>query len=142
MITTYKHRNLLVLGIAMASSLACRPKAPTPDGPYADPAALAALLADPSKQAERDYLVVDVRTPGEYAQGHLPTAVNIPVDRVAGELVPPGPDAPLIFYCKRGVRSARATEIARKKGFVNTTNFGGLDRWSGHMDKATPERSR
>lgn len=142
MITTYTHYKLLILGIAMVSALGCRPKAPAPDGPYAEPAALAALLADPSKQAKRDYLVVDVRTPGEFAQGHLPTAVNVPVDRVAAELAPPRPDVPLVFYCKRGVRSARATEIARKRGFTNTTNFGGLDRWTGRMEKSTPELGR
>lgn len=137
MLTKCRHFRLLVLGMTIASSLGCPSTPPKPDGAYADPAALAALLADPSKRPKVDYLVVDVRTPAEYAQAHLPTAVNIPVDRIGTELSAPL-DMPIILYCKKGIRSARATEILRKKGFTNTTNFGGLGRWPGHIDRATP----
>jgi len=61
--------------------------------------------------------VLDVRTAGEFASGHVKGAVNIPVDELGvrvGELGAPGK---LVVYCASGMRSARATRILAAAGF-------------------------
>jgi rhodanese-related sulfurtransferase len=74
--------------------------------------------------------LVDVRSPGEFASGHLPGAVNIPVGEVGrrtGELGPP--DTTVVVYCASGMRSAAAASALRKQGFKAVHNLGGLGRW-------------
>jgi rhodanese-related sulfurtransferase len=66
--------------------------------------------ADLAAWRERGATVVDVRTPGEFASGHVRDARNIPVDQLLKRLdeVPPGP---VIVYCASGMRSRRARAI-------------------------------
>lgn len=74
-------------------------------------------------------LVVDVRTPPEYAAEHLPGAINIPLDEIAsrsGELE--NSDSPLVLYCNSGRRSGLAVAQLRKAGFAKCVNGGGLAR--------------
>lgn len=62
-------------------------------------------------------LVVDVRTPGEFAGGHVKGALNVPVsdlERRLGELGAPGK---VVVYCASGMRSARAAKFLKSKGF-------------------------
>ena len=72
--------------------------------------------------------IVDVRTPEEYAQGHIEAAVNIPVeypdfmDQV-GQLDPNGTYA---VYCRSGNRSGQAERALRAQGFVAVSNAGSL----------------
>jgi rhodanese-related sulfurtransferase len=63
--------------------------------------------------------VLDVRTPGEFSQGHVKGAVNIPVDQLGlrlAELGEPG-GTPVIVYCRSGMRSRRASSILRTAGW-------------------------
>jgi len=72
-------------------------------------------------------LIVDVRTPGEFASGAYPGAVNIPLDELPnriGELGDRGRD--LTLYCASGARSAYAVRILSESGFTNLKNGGGL----------------
>jgi rhodanese-related sulfurtransferase len=103
------------------------------DGPagnidgYRDSEALARLIHD----GEPAYFLVDVRTPEEYAEGHIPTAINIPVKEI-GER-PPTSDkgALIIVYCASGGRSARSKARLEGLGYTRVVDFGGIFRWTG-----------
>jgi len=74
--------------------------------------------------------VVDVRTPEEYAAGHVPGARNIPFDQMAqrfGELGPPS--TPLVLYCHSGRRSGIAVQVLKSKGFTRLYDLQAYDRW-------------
>ena len=82
------------------------------------------------KASNGDVQVIDSRTPGEYAGGHVPGAINIPhmstVSR-KGELAT---DKELVFICQMGQRSALACEFAASLGFGNLFNVeGGTEAW-------------
>jgi phage shock protein E len=103
--------------------------APTPTAmpaeAYRDPDALRALLA----KGAPAYLLVDVRTADEFAAGHIPTAINIPVDTIAAR--PPSPDtsALIIVYCASGHRSAMAASALTRLGYTRVADFGSISRW-------------
>ena len=74
--------------------------------------------------------LLDVRSPEEYAGGHLPGAVNIPVQELERRLAEVGPvDHELIVYCRSGHRSTRATELLRQHGFTKVHNLGPMTAW-------------
>jgi rhodanese-related sulfurtransferase len=119
--------------------LACAPASSAPSGaPPAEPAPAAAgsrrdidaatLRAE--LEARRLPGVVDVRTPGEYAAGHVPGAVNVPMDQIearAGTLAPAGQEVVLI--CAVGGRSALAADTLARKGLRAVNVTGGTDAW-------------
>jgi len=74
--------------------------------------------------------LVDVRTPGEFGGGHLPGAVNIPLDQVsarAAELKEAG--RPVVLYCASGARSGQAKRILVGAGLADVHDLGGMGRW-------------
>ncbi len=74
--------------------------------------------------------LVDVRTPEEFAAGHVEGALNIPVDALAGRLGElPDPAAPLVLYCGSGRRSARAAALLAEKGYTAVYDLGGMSNW-------------
>ena len=74
--------------------------------------------------------VVDVRTQGEFATGHLPKAINIPLDRIEADL--PGRftdrDQTLLLHCQSGMRSGMAVSKLRALGYTRVFNLGGYAR--------------
>lgn len=72
-------------------------------------------------------IVLDVRTPAEFAQGHLANAVNIPFEQVAQEFAKRGiaKDAPVVLYCRSGNRSGKATKALVAAGYTQAYNAGG-----------------
>jgi rhodanese-related sulfurtransferase len=79
------------------------------------------------------FTVIDVRTPAEYATGHLPGAVNVPLDRVRRAL----PDlrqaaerGDLLVVCASGARSEKASGILAAEGVPAATLAGGTDAWA------------
>lgn len=74
-------------------------------------------------------MLVDVRSMEEYDFGHVPGAKLIPLDQVEARISEFGDDksAPIVLYCKRGVRADRAKDILTQNGFINVTNGGGYD---------------
>ncbi len=80
----------------------------------------AILAIDP---ADRPFLL-DVRSPQEFASGHLPGAVNIPVDNLRGRLAELPAGKPLAVYCQVGQRGYLATRILNQAGF-DASNIGG-----------------
>ena len=74
--------------------------------------------------------LVDVRTPGEFASGHIQGALNIPVDQIGGHADELGAkDRPVVVYCRSGMRSAKAKQILEAAGFTKVSNLGGIGRW-------------
>lgn len=73
-------------------------------------------------------LIIDVRTPGEFADESYPKAKNIPLAAIEARMGELGPkDGPIVLYCASGARSAQAARILKKAGFLDVVNAGGLD---------------
>lgn len=74
--------------------------------------------------------LLDVRSPGEFASGHIDGALNIPVDQLAGRLAEVGPkDTPVVVYCRSGARSASAARTLKGAGFARVEDLGPMGRW-------------
>lgn len=80
------------------------------------------VLARP--EAERPFLL-DVRTPQEYADGHLPGAVNVPVDVLRERLGEVAKGRPIAVYCQVGQRGYIATRVLRQHGYDAANLAGG-----------------
>jgi phage shock protein E len=98
-------------------------------------AAQTAVVAEPgsagvaaSSQAARRVVYVDVRTPAEFATGHVEGAIHIPHTEMAARLgeLEGYRDAELVLYCRTGNRSGIAEEILRNAGFQHLVNGGAL----------------
>lgn len=79
-----------------------------------------------------DIQLVDVRTPSEYAEGHLKNAINFSVTDVNFQTEIKGldPEKPIYVYCRSGGRSARASEKLKQFGFVEIRDLnGGITAW-------------
>ena len=76
-------------------------------------------------------LVLDVRTPAEFNQGHIPGAQNIPVDRVVNHVQELKNFETLYVYCKMGGRAVMACEILEAMGAKNLycIDDGGFPNW-------------
>lgn len=75
----------------------------------------------------RDALYIDVRSPGEYASGHIPGALNIELgktDAMARAIGDKGRD--VVVYCRSGRRSGKALEALKERGFRAVVNGGGV----------------
>jgi rhodanese-related sulfurtransferase len=73
-------------------------------------------------------LLLDVRTPEEFAGGHVPEAVNIPVDQLPARLAEVGARKKIVVYCRSGARSARAAAVLRAAGH-EVHDIGGMSSW-------------
>lgn len=83
-------------------------------------------------------LLLDVRTPTEYASGHIPGAVNIPVDELRGRLAELPADRPIVAYCQVGQRGYIATRILLQSGFNVSNLSGGYKTYLLHRPPAAP----
>jgi phage shock protein E len=68
--------------------------------------------------------VVDVRSPGEYASGHVDGALNLPLSELAGLAACQLPDKqrPLVLYCQSGMRSGSAQQFLQGRGYTQVIN--------------------
>lgn len=123
----------LVLAVTAACSKSEPPAASAPPAPHAaagkaqiDPEAARQLIA-------QDAVVIDVRTPDEFETGHLRRATNIPVDQLQSRLgdvdalVYGDNHTPIVVYCSKGSRAARAKQILEGAGHLAVINGGGYD---------------
>lgn len=76
-------------------------------------------------------LLLDVRSPDEFAGGHLDGAVNVPVGELESRLasLPAKKDQDVIVYCRSGARSSRAAKILTTAGFTRVHDLGGMSNW-------------
>ncbi|HVD97516.1 MAG TPA: rhodanese-like domain-containing protein [Cytophagaceae bacterium] len=80
-------------------------------------------------------VILDVRTPGEYKEGHLENALLMDYknENFENELTKLDPTKTYLVYCKAGGRSAKASSLLSQKGF-NTYNLdGGISNWKGKV---------
>ena len=84
-------------------------------------------------EEENDYIILDVRTPEEFAEKHIPDAINIPNEIIGTEEIPELPDKEqlILVYCRSGNRSKQASEKLAALGYTNIVEFGGINDWPG-----------
>lgn len=121
---------LAVLGLVLAVA-ACG--APVPDGPARTAGPTLGVEEFAAVVEEPGVVLIDVRTPAEFAEGHLVGAVNLDVSSpefaaAVGDLDPAGRYA---VYCRSGNRSAQALEIMRSAGIEDAVHLdGGIGAWN------------
>lgn len=71
--------------------------------------------------------LVDVRTPGEFADGHVKGSVNIPLDTVPAQISKFRNKKNIIVFCRSGARSGQAKNILQQNGIQNVVNGGAWD---------------
>ncbi len=93
--------------------------------------------ADIPAQLNRGALIVDTRTPGEFQNGHVKGAVNIPYDVIAQSIAQfeTDPARPIVLYCRSGSRSAMAKRSLLSAGYTNVTDAGSI----GNMQRQLPK---
>lgn len=74
--------------------------------------------------------VLDVRTPQEFTQGHIASAVNLPLDEVGARAAEVPGDKPVYVICRSGNRSAQASDILKKAGKDVKNVGGGMNDWA------------
>lgn len=74
-------------------------------------------------------LWIDVRSPEEFAQGHLSGAINLTHNEIADKIaqISPHKDEPIHLYCRSGRRAEATLNELKKLGYTNVTNKGGYD---------------
>lgn len=88
-------------------------------------------------KSEKNYLIVDVRTPEEYAAGYIKHAINIPNETIDKE----GPkqlkdkDRLIFVYCRSGNRSKEASDKLARMGYTKVYEMGGINTWKGDIVK-------
>ena len=80
--------------------------------------------------------LIDVRTPAEFADGHIPGAVNVPLQQI-GSIAAAVPEAatPLFVYCMSGARSQQAVGALKQMGYTDARNIGGIGSWRGDVER-------
>ena len=81
-------------------------------------------------------VLLDVRTPQEYSEGHIPGSKNVPLqnlDKV--RVVAENKDTELFVYCYSGGRSRQATAMLQHMGYANVQNIGGITAYSGKVER-------
>lgn len=145
-------RNLVgLLGLlAVGPVLAQMPQlAPTPPVAPAPQAVQATQVVQVSQQALLDMqarkdaslMLLDVRTPTEYAAGHIPGAVNIPHDQIAAHLSEIPKHDEVVLYCHSGRRAGLAAEVLAANGYKKLGHLtGDMQGWqaAGRPVEASP----
>jgi rhodanese-related sulfurtransferase len=94
-----------------------------------EPAALKALIDTGQTVESGDFRIVDVRPEGKYAEGHIPTAMNLPNGNLPTSGAPPR-DKFIIVYCETGGRAQMAAKKMGKAGYHHIFNWGGFGNWT------------
>jgi phage shock protein E len=136
-----KHRHLLLLAalgaltgpVALAASPATAGTSPG-TVPAASTVPAAAMAVQPMSQdallqhlaQQPDHLfLLDVRTPQEYAEGHIAGAVNVPYDQLASRLAEVPKDKDVVLYCRSGRRADIAADVLAANGYKRLSQLEG-----------------
>jgi rhodanese-related sulfurtransferase len=89
-----------------------------------------------SRMARGKQVIVDVRDPHEFASGHVPGAVNVPLGRLTGAVGGLDPGAETFLICQSGNRSATAARLLARAGFDHAFSVkGGTAAWRGKLER-------
>ncbi len=82
------------------------------------------------------YIILDVRTPEEYSQGHIPNAINLPNENISSADMAqlPKKDQLIFVYCRSGRRSKEAAQKLVNLGYTNIVEMGGILDWKGKLE--------
>jgi rhodanese-related sulfurtransferase len=103
--------------------MTARPSRPDRPGPDVSPVEAAAAA-----RADRTLVLLDVREPDEWAAGHAPGAVHMPLGRLRPDQLPPG--VPVIAVCRSGNRSGTAAGALAAAGVDVRNMAGGMRLWA------------
>ena len=81
-------------------------------------------------------VLLDVRTPQEYREGHIPGSKNVPlqtIDKISS--VADNKNIPLFVYCHSGARSSQAASMLQHMGYTNVQNIGGITAYQGKVER-------
>lgn len=92
------------------------------------------ITAEEAKNKMQDtteYILLDVRTPEEFSEQHIPGAILIVDSRISAEAEEtlPNKDTPILVYCRSGRRSAGAAKQLVSMGYTQVYDFGGIIDW-------------
>ena len=81
-------------------------------------------------------ILLDVRTPQEYSEGHIPGGQNLPLQNIdkAADIID-NKDTPLFVHCLSGGRSRQAEAVLKQMGYTNVTNIGGIADYNGKVER-------
>lgn len=84
-------------------------------------------------EEESGYIILDVRTPEEFRERHIPNAINIPNETIGSEDIQelPDKDQLILVYCRSGNRSKQASGKLAELGYTNIVEIGGINDWTG-----------
>ena len=84
-------------------------------------------------EEESGYIILDVRTPEEFSERHIPNAINIPNETIGSEDIQELPDKGqlILVYCRSGNRSKQASGKLAELGYTNIVEIGGINDWTG-----------
>ncbi|MBD3270035.1 hypothetical protein GF376_00750 [Candidatus Peregrinibacteria bacterium] len=80
-----------------------------------------------------DFFLIDVRTPFENSEGHIPGSINIPLDELPSNINELPKNKQIVTYCNYGSRSGVAEKFLKEKGFTADKLNGGLSSWRGEI---------
>ena len=86
---------------------------------------------------EEEFIILDVRTQEEYADGHIPGAICVPNETIGTEppVELPDKEEKILVYCRSGNRSRQAAAKLAAMGYSNIVEFGGIMDWNGEIEK-------
>ena len=88
-------------------------------------------------ETEGDYMILDVRRADEFADGHIPGAINVANEDIH-EIEPselPDKNQTIYVYCRSGNRSKQAASKLAAMGYTNIIEFGGIMDWTGEIER-------
>lgn len=141
-------KQLLALGalaaFLAAPTFALEPVNPQPSEPltYSNPAYHKITPEQAKKELDHEKIVLlDVRTPEEFATGHVKGAVNVPLATLQKEKAgftlqqAPNKSEKIFVQCRSGVRSEKAAELLINAGYKNVVNIYGIKQWPFPLEK-------
>lgn len=94
------------------------------------------LTEEEFRSGYRKAQLIDVREPNEFEGGHILGARNIPLSQLRQRYKEIRPDQPVYFYCQNTVRSGRAAQMLKRKGYDKLYCLkGGFKGWNGKIKK-------
>ncbi|MFY4776282.1 rhodanese-like domain-containing protein [Metabacillus sp. RGM 3146] len=94
------------------------------------------LTEEEFRAGYRKAQLIDIREPNEFEGGHILGARNIPLSQLRQRYKELRTDQPVYLYCQNAVRSGRAAQLLRKKGYTNLNCLkGGFKTWTGRIKK-------
>lgn len=86
-----------------------------------------------------NFILLDVRTPEEYNEFHIPHSISLPLDKIKSGIskITPDKNSRIAVYCLSGARSSRACGILSSMGYSDVSNMGGINTWKYETERGS-----